>query len=144
MDPKPLEDLGHVIQISIAPVFLLTAVGTILSVLTTRLARIVDRSRTLRERPVDAEADRRLDVGDELKRLEQRRRLVNLALVAGTVTALLVCLLIAVTFVGYMAQFTIGMVVAWLFVLAMGSFILTLVSFLREVLLASAPRHPSQ
>ncbi len=143
MDPTPLEDLGHVIQLSIAPVFLLSSVGTILGVLSTRLGRIVDRSRALKERPLAGEApDKRLDVEDELTRLAQRRRLVNLAITLGTGTALLVCVLIAVTFVGYLVHVTIGMVVALLFVLAMACFIFALLAFLREVLVASAPRHP--
>ncbi len=37
-------DIGHIIQLAIAPVFLLTGVCTNLMVLTNRLARIIDRS----------------------------------------------------------------------------------------------------
>ena len=40
-------DIGHIIQLSVAPVFLLTGVGTNLMVLTNRLGRITDRSRVL-------------------------------------------------------------------------------------------------
>ena len=141
MDPTPLEDLGHVIQLSIAPVFLLTAVGTILSVLSARLGRIVDRSRTLHDRRLNTDADRRQAMDDELVLLGRRRHLVTLAITFGTVPALLVCVLIAVTFVGYLVHVSIGMMVASLFVLAMACFILALVSFLREVRLASATRH---
>jgi len=39
--------IAHVIQLSIAPVFLISGVATFLSVLTNRLARIVDRARVL-------------------------------------------------------------------------------------------------
>jgi hypothetical protein len=41
-----ISDIGHMIQLAIAPVFLLTGVATKLTVLTNRLARIIDRSRT--------------------------------------------------------------------------------------------------
>ena len=40
-------DITHVIQLAVAPVFLLTGVGTLLAVLTNRLARAVDRSRVV-------------------------------------------------------------------------------------------------
>ena len=43
-------DVGHIIQLAIAPVFLLTGVCTNLMVLTNRLARIIDRSRVLEDR----------------------------------------------------------------------------------------------
>src|SRR5581483_7716102 len=43
----PLGDVAHVIQLAIAPVFLLTAVGTVLNVLANRLGRTVDRRRVL-------------------------------------------------------------------------------------------------
>ena len=43
-------DIGHIIQLAIAPVFLLTGVCTNLMVLTNRLARIIDRSRVLEDR----------------------------------------------------------------------------------------------
>jgi len=43
--------IAQVIQLSVAPVFLLSGVGTLLVVLTNRLARIVDRTRTLEARP---------------------------------------------------------------------------------------------
>jgi len=45
-----LGEVGHIIQLAIAPVFLLTGVGTNLLVLTNRLARIIDRSRMLEEK----------------------------------------------------------------------------------------------
>jgi len=44
--------VGHVIQLAVAPVFLLTGVGGLLAVLTNRLARIIDRARFLEERLV--------------------------------------------------------------------------------------------
>ena len=45
--------VAHVIQMAVAPVFLLTGVGAILTVLTNRLARIIDRARILEERLPD-------------------------------------------------------------------------------------------
>jgi uncharacterized membrane protein len=134
----PLEDITHVIQASVAPVFLLLSVGTILSVLSIRLGRIVDRSRVLSERLEAASDDRERQILEELKTLVRRRKLVNVALTFGTVTALLVCVIIVLAFVGYLAQVAMSVVVAVLFIVAMTTFILALVFFLREVLLAAS------
>ena len=130
-------DLAHTIQLSIAPVFLLTAVGTILGVLSTRLARIVDRARVLHGRlppqPIAA--------GDpllaELALLSRRRRLVNLAITCGVTAALLVCLLIATLFFASLVPANVSVLVAALFVLAMVAIVGALTSFLREIFLAS-------
>ena len=43
----PVTTIAHAIQLAVAPVFLLTGVASILSVLTNRLSRIIDRSRFL-------------------------------------------------------------------------------------------------
>src|SRR6202158_3880531 len=48
-------NVAHVIQLAVAPVFLLSGVGVMLTVFTSRLARIVDRSRVLEERLEGAE-----------------------------------------------------------------------------------------
>ena len=47
MADNGLSDITHTIQLAVAPVFLLSALGTTLSVLTTRLSRIIDRARLL-------------------------------------------------------------------------------------------------
>ncbi|HSQ63867.1 MAG TPA: DUF2721 domain-containing protein [Polyangiaceae bacterium] len=73
MPPALLEDVSHVIQLSIAPVFLLTAVGTFINVLSTRLARIVDRARVLRERQTQGDAAARAEVVSELHVLTSGR-----------------------------------------------------------------------
>jgi len=44
-----LTDITRVIQLAIAPVFLLTAIGTLIAVLNVRLGRNVDRRRVLEE-----------------------------------------------------------------------------------------------
>jgi hypothetical protein len=137
----PLEDLTRVIQLSVAPVFLLTSLGTILGVLSTRLGRVVDRTRVLRERIGGSDKEKEVIIREELELLYYRRHLVNRAITFGTIAALLVCLLIAVAFVGYLAHVPVALIVASLFIVAMVAFILALIWFLREVLIASANSH---
>ena len=43
-------DIAHLIQVALTPIFLISAIGVTLSVLTSRLARIVDRARAMEDR----------------------------------------------------------------------------------------------
>jgi hypothetical protein len=131
------DDIAHVIQLAIAPVFLLSSLGTVLAVLSTRLGRIVDRTRVLLERLEKATDDKRAKIDVELQLLVRRRGYVNSAITAATVSALLICLLIAVAFLGSLVQLNTGAALAALFVLAMVAYVTALLYFLREVLLAS-------
>lgn len=134
---SPIADIAHVIQLSVAPVFLLTAVGTFLNVLSTRLGRIVDRSRILADRlPALAETARQ-PLRDELALLLRRRHLVNTAVTFGTCAALLVAAVIAAAFLGFLLAWKVAGTVAVLFILAMVSFVAALLLFLREVLIAA-------
>lgn len=127
-----LTDIAHTIQLAVAPVFLLSAIGTILLVLSNRLARIVDRARLLEGRPM-TQPQLRARAVEELALLSVRARLVHIALTTGTSAALLVCLLIAVAFIGDLFSVELGVVLAVLFVLAMAAIVVTLVFFLREI-----------
>lgn len=132
----PLTDVAHVIQLAVAPVFLLTSIGTFLAVLSTRLGRIVDRARTLADRSAASSGDARERAATELVLLLRRRRFVNAAITFGTAAALFVCVLIASAFVGSIVHRDFSFAVATLFVLAMLCFIGALLAFLREILLA--------
>jgi hypothetical protein len=129
-------DVTHVIQLAVAPVFLLTAIGTILSVLSGRLARIIDRARVLAERlESPAEARNQESIRAEMRLLIRRRHFVNLAITAGVGAALLVCILIACAFIGTLFQVDVSVLLAVLFIAAMVTFVATLLLFLREILL---------
>jgi hypothetical protein len=132
-----LQDITHTIQLAVAPVFLLTALGTTLAVLTTRLGRVVDRARRVEARLEGvATAEARAGLVAELRRLAFRARQIHWALTAGTSAAILVCLLIAVAFVGYLSGADFGVAVAVLFILAISAYVVALAFFLREVFLA--------
>jgi len=138
---QTIYDISHVIQLSVAPVFLLTSIGTILGVLSTRLARIVDRARALNLLLENPSAAGQEDHRAEMHILARRRRLVNLALTSGTTAALLVCVSIATVFLGAVVKIGIAVPVASMFILAMAAFVAALVFFLREVLLAARSLH---
>jgi MFS family permease len=131
-----ITDVARVIQLAIAPVFLLTAVGTIVGVLSTRLARIVDRTRALEDRLGQIAPDDLTIAYEELGVLGRRMRLVYLAIGLSVVCALFVGLLIAIAFVGAFLSVDLSRFVGLLFIAAMLAFIGSLVVFLREIFLA--------
>jgi hypothetical protein len=132
-------NVTEVIRLAVAPVFLLSSVGTILGVLSTRLARITDRARTLAARLEEpAEAPHEREIRAELEGLVKRRRYVNLAISFGVATALLVCILISSAFVGTLLQVDVAVTLAVLFITAMLSFVIALLLFLREILISVA------
>jgi len=133
-----LQGITHTIQLAVAPVFLLTALGTTLSVLTTRLSRIVDRARRVEARVRDEESAARDRSTRELRMIAGRVRLVHLAISSATTAALLVCLLIAVAFLGYLFDARVGTAMAVLFIAAMVAYVAALLCFLREIFIAIA------
>lgn len=139
-----LEDLARTIQLAVAPVFLLTALGTLISVLTTRLSRVVDRVRVLAARldaPPGSDSPRvSIPPSVELEILARRRVLVNRAITCATVAALLVCLVVLLAFLGFMLHRNFSRVIASLFIGAMAMFISALLFFLREIILTSVTR----
>ncbi|HEX2450513.1 MAG TPA: DUF2721 domain-containing protein [Gemmatimonadales bacterium] len=131
-----ISSIASAIQLSIAPVFLLTGVGAILGVLTNRLARIVDRSRVLTER-FHENSETMAHLEHDLQLLSERARLVNRAIGLCTFGALLVCLVIVALFVSAIADAHLGQVIALAFTAAMLALIGGLVHFLRETYLAT-------
>ena len=136
-DPIPVSTIANLIQLSIAPVFLLAGVGAILNVMATRLSRVVDRVRRLEaEFAGTSEVVQRL-ARSELSRLGKRMKLINWAITAVTAGALTVCLVVAILFVGGLADSSVGNLIAALYVLTMALLVGGLVLFLLEVRLAS-------
>jgi len=139
VNPLPLSNLGdiaHVIQLAIAPVFLLTGVGTLLAVLSNRLGRAVDRSRVLEDRVPGLAGEALALAQAELVLISRRTRLIYTAIALAVLCALLICLLIAVAFLDAFLAMNLARVMGALFVLAMFALIASLGAFLREIFLA--------
>jgi large-conductance mechanosensitive channel len=130
--------LGHVIELSVAPVFLLTAVGTLLSVMTNRLARIIDRARYHEAKLENASSETTAKLHELLAVLSRRADLIGHAIFLSTSTALLVCTVIALLFLGDYLRYDVSLPIAALFILAMLLLVIGLICFLREVFIAKA------
>jgi hypothetical protein len=135
-----LTDITRGIQLAIAPVFLLTAIGTLIAVLNVRLGRNVDRRRVIEEdlrRTADnKQTDEQRVRQRETRLLTRRIRLIYFAMLSAGFGALLVCLVVAGSFVGALVAVDISREIAVLFILAMFAVIGCLGMFLREVYLA--------
>jgi len=127
-------DIAVVIQMAVAPAFLLTGIGAILTVMATRLTRIVDRFRILNEG--ESMSIKKKDKADELLSLLCRARWTHIAIFLSTVSALLICVLIAMIFIATEVNFSLDKYLSILFIAAMSALILGLLSFLREVSLS--------
>lgn len=127
-----LGDISRVIQLAVAPVFLLTAIATLISAMNVRLGRIVDRRRVVLDR---IEKTATADLQEELIRLARRSRLIYFAIFFAVLSALLVCLVVAGAFIGALLAYDLARAVAALFVLSMFAMITGLGLFLREIYL---------
>lgn len=129
------------IQLSVAPVFLLTGIAGLLCVMANRLARIIDRAREVGgcKGSLDAAAVGLARV--ELTSLERRRHLASWAINFRTGAALLVCTVIVTLFI----EEFLGADLKWLagaqFIAAMLSVIAGLSCFLAEVYIATHASH---
>jgi hypothetical protein len=132
-----LGDVTHAIQLALAPVFLLTGIAGILNVMAGRLARIIDRGRHLTEssaRP-DFLTDELLN--QELQILDRRRHLTSRAITSCTLSALLVCMVIAALFLEVLLQLDFKWLIGLLFTGSTVGLIFGLGTFVREVHLAT-------
>ena len=131
-----IADITRVIQLAVAPVFLLTAIGTLIGALNIRLGRVVDRRRVLHERVRSLDEQTAKDAKAELGLLARRSRLIYHAIFAAVTAALLVCLVVASAFIGALLSVELARLVAVLFILSMCALIICLAIFLREIFVA--------
>ena len=142
-------DIARLIQIALTPIFLISAIGVTLNVLTSRLARIVDRARAMEAileaaavpyaatasvPEPDARAD---DLQGQLLILARRARHINAAVTLITCSALLISLVVVMLFVNAFLRWDLSSFIAIMFIVSMLSFAGALLAFLVEVRIAT-------
>ncbi|MDO9198627.1 DUF2721 domain-containing protein [Rhodoferax sp.] len=133
-----LETVTHGIQLAVAPVFLLTAVAAMIGTVAGRLARIIDRARLVEDRIEAAPAgDAMTSAYDELARLRMRGRLVNACIALLTFCAILIGLTIMALFIGETTELQILRIATISFLSGVIFFLLALLCFLTETVLAT-------
>ena len=129
-----ISDIAHVVQMAVAPVFLLTGVGSFVAVLTTRMGRVIDRAHR-----IDSFIDDGKDpahYAPELDTLRQRLGIIHQAITLCSLSAFFVCAVVFTIFVGTYVDVRIGGAIALLFAGAMVMLIGALGLFVLEVQIA--------
>ena len=131
-------DVAHLIQVALTPIFLISAIGVTLNVLTSRLARIVDRARAMEDilRRPDHVHDGR-DLHGVLGVLARRARYINAAITLITLSALFIALVVVMLFVNAFLRLDLSAFIACMFILSMVSLCAALLAFLIEVRIAT-------
>lgn len=128
-------DIAHLIQSSVAPVFLLSGVAATLGVLTNRLSRIVDRARALEDQ-LEGHPGRGPQLHGDLRVLARRANYINVAISLATIAALLVALVVVTLFANAFIGSELAIMIALLFVGAMVCLSAAFIAFFIEVRLA--------
>ena len=132
------ENVAHLIQLALGPVFLISGVGITLSMLTARLARIVDRARTLEDRRESTTDTVRIaDIDQDLKYIVRRVRYINSAIIFSTVSAFFTALVVTLLFASAFSPLNVGAIIAGLFVLSLLCLVVSFAMFLVEVRVAT-------
>ena len=126
------------IQLAVAPVFFLTAVAGMLGVVAGRLARVVDRARLIEQRAMESQDPAFVQrAASELVQLRLRGNLSNGAIVLLTLCALLIGLTIIVLFLGQTLGVEAASLAVFFFLFGVVSFLLSLLCFMWETVLAT-------
>jgi hypothetical protein len=132
-----ISDIANAIQLALGPVFLMTGIAGMLNVMSGRLSRIIDRGRSLTEKPDLITMYDTEEIHRELLMLERRRHITSRAITMFTVAALLVCLVIVTLFLEAMFFVRLNGLIGVLFIMATLALVIGLGYFLREVQFAS-------
>ncbi len=136
-----LHSVTRAIQLAVAPVFLLTGIGSMLSVMTNRLARVIDKARSLEALLESSAPEKGECIREKLSVLSKRAVLIGRAINLCTTTAVLICAVIALLFIGAFLDIDPSMPVALFFIAAMVSLVTGLLWFLREIYIATRSLH---
>jgi Protein of unknown function (DUF2721) len=136
-----VDQLAQTIQIALAPVFLLVAMGSLLNVITGRLARVVDRSRQLIERYSETEGDEHVRLVRELRIIDRRMTIINWSMALCVACGIVVCIMVAMLFLMGSGQQALTTPIAATFIIAMLLLLVALVLFMLEVRLAIRTIH---
>ena len=124
--------IAQTIQLALAPVFVLVAIGNILNLLSSRLGRVVDRSRHLQERHMATEGSDHDEVVAEIRMIDKRIRLITRAIRLMVISGLFIGTTVAVLFLEELVQLNLQRIAAATFFVAVALLMWALVLFLRE------------
>jgi hypothetical protein len=136
MPSTKLSELIPVLQVAIGPVILISGIGLLLLSLTNRFGRAVDRSRQLVRELREADEGNRQRLAGQVDILFQRARLIQAAIILGAASVLFAAVLIITLFFTALLKLEIALVISLLFICCLGSLILSLGAFIKDIQLS--------
>ncbi|CAM4122442.1 DUF2721 domain-containing protein [Novosphingobium lubricantis] len=130
--------IAQTIQLALAPVFVLVAIGNIMNILTTRLGRIVDRSRTLTGLHGETTGRDHDAVVIELRYVDRRIHLIGRALLLLVISGLAIGVTVGALFIGEMAGMELRSMTGISFFVAIALLMIALVYLLLETRIAAS------
>jgi small-conductance mechanosensitive channel len=125
----------QVVQLSLAPAFLLSGIGAVMNVIMSRMIWIAQRIDKLEDK---LEEHRSAKHSRELAWLVRRRKLTQGAILFSTAAAVIISIVIGLLFISAYITAQIGTLIAGLWVLTMALLVTGLLFFLRETRLAAS------
>ena len=133
MNSIAFSQLIPVLQVAVGPAILISGVGLVLMLLTTRLGRSVDRVRLLSKELREASAEERAVVQRQICMLFRRARLMRASIALAGTSALCAALMVITLFVSVLWHFEISALVTGLFMLCLVTLVGALVGFMLDV-----------
>lgn len=130
--------IAHTIQLALAPVFVLVAIGNILAILSGRLGRTVDRARNLQERHAQTQGEEHERIVSEMRSIDKRIVLITRGIRTLVMGGLAIGTTVAVLFVEELLGYPLERVAAVFFIIAIALLMWGLTMFLREIQLAAS------
>ena len=130
--------IAQTIQLALAPVFVLVALGNIMNILATRLGRVVDRSRVLQAMHATTSGPEHDRVVREIRTVDRRIAMISRAILALVLSGLTIGLCVALLFLEELLDVNLQQVAAAAFMVAIGLLMFALTLFLRETRHATA------
>lgn len=130
--------IAQTIQLALAPVFVLVAIANIMNLLSTRLGRVVDRSRQLQDRHTATSGADHDAVVIEMRAIAQRIHLITRAIFLLVLSGLTIGVTVAVLFLEEFVAVRLQVAAAGLFLIAISLLMWALMLFLAETRVASA------
>ena len=130
--------IAQTIQLALAPVFVLVAIGNIMNILTTRLGRVVDRSRTLQQLHADTTGAAHDAVVIEMRYVDRRIQLIGHALLLLVLSGIAIGITVGTLFVGEMAGREFRTATGITFFIAIALLMVALIYLLLETRLVSS------
>ncbi|MEO0061743.1 MAG: hypothetical protein RLZZ08_303 [Pseudomonadota bacterium] len=129
--------ISQTIQLALAPVFVLVAIGNIMNILSTRLGRVVDRSRILQERHGRTSGTEHDEIVREIRLVDQRIRIIGRAITLLVTSGLTIGFTVSMLFVEELFAVNLQQVAAAGFFAAIMLLMVALWLFMRETRLAA-------